>query len=205
MIDLYAAPTSNGLRARVMAEECGVDYTLHALDLAKGEHRSAEYLKINPAGLIPAMIDSDGPGGKPVTLNQSMAIMIYLAEKTGKFVPPSQKADPMFWQGLMNVATDMSAALASVFTIARGPEPHKPSMELFGKRYHDLLKIWDTDLSKTRYCAGDEISLTDFAFYPVMLRCKAVVPQYAEGCPNVDRWYDEVGARPGVKKGVTFS
>ncbi len=204
MIDLYAAQTSNGLRAKIMADECGLEYTLHAIDLAKGEHKSAEYLKVNPAGLIPALIDSDGPGGKPVTINQSMAILIYLADKTGKFLTPAQKADPMFWQDLMNVATDMSSALMSVFMIARSPEPHQPSVEMFGKRFHDLLKIWDKALASRRFCAGDAISITDFAFYPVMLRCKGVVPQYAVNCPNVDRWYDEVGARPGVKKGVTF-
>mgnify|MGYP002021478386 CR=1 FL=1 len=110
MIDLYAAPTSNGLRAKIMADECGVEYTLHAIDMTKGEHKGSEYLKVNPAGLIPAMIDSDGPDGKPVTVNQSMAIMIHLANKTGKFMTEKQKADPEFWQDLMNVATDMSSA-----------------------------------------------------------------------------------------------
>ena len=205
MIDLYAAPTSNGLRAKIMADECGIDYTLHAVDLAGGEHRTPGYRKINPAGLIPALVDSDGPGGEPVTINQSMAILIYLAEKTGKFLSPAQKSDPLFWQDLMNVATDMSGALMSVLMIARSPDPHAASIEIFGTRYHDLLNIWDATLATRPFCSGDTVSITDFAFYPVMLRCKAVAPQFPAGCPNVDRWYDAVGARPGVVKGLSFS
>ncbi|MEX2455576.1 MAG: glutathione S-transferase family protein [Rhodospirillaceae bacterium] len=205
MIDLYAAPTSNGLRAKIMADECGVDYTLHVIDMARGEHKGADYLKINPAGLIPALVDSDGPGGSPVTINQSMAIMIHLADKSGKFMTPEQKTDPVFWQDLMNVATDMGSALMSVLMITRSSEPHAPSIEMFGNRFHDLLKIWDAALAERRFCAGDDVSIVDFAFYPVVLRCKAVTPQFAAGCPNVDRWYDEIGARPGVRKGIDFS
>ena len=79
MIDLYLAPTANGLRASVALEECGLAYRAHKVDLAKGEHRTAEFLKLNPAGLIPVMVDSEGPGGKPLTLSQSGAIVMYCA------------------------------------------------------------------------------------------------------------------------------
>ena len=79
MIDLYMAGTSNGLRASVALEECGLAYRLHKLDLTRGEHRKQEYLAINPAALIPTIVDDDGPGGKPLTLSQSSAILLYCA------------------------------------------------------------------------------------------------------------------------------
>lgn len=86
MIELYLAGTANGLRAAVALEECGLQYRPHAVDLAKNEQRNPEFLKINPAGLIPALVDPEGPGGKPLTLSQSGAIVLYAAEKSGRFL-----------------------------------------------------------------------------------------------------------------------
>src|SRR5439155_1638750 len=87
MIDLYAAGTSNGMRARIGLEECGLAYNLHPIDLAKGEQKSPSFLAMNPNGQIPVIVDSDGPGGKPVTISQSVAVLMYCAEKSGKFLP----------------------------------------------------------------------------------------------------------------------
>ncbi|MEO8038774.1 MAG: glutathione S-transferase N-terminal domain-containing protein, partial [Betaproteobacteria bacterium] len=87
MIDLYFAPTANGYRATVALEECGLSYRLHSLDIAKGEARTPEFLKINPAGLIPVIVDHEGPGGTPMTLSQSAAIIMYAAEKSSRFLP----------------------------------------------------------------------------------------------------------------------
>ncbi|MCW5774794.1 MAG: glutathione S-transferase N-terminal domain-containing protein, partial [Rhodospirillaceae bacterium] len=157
MIDLYAAGTSNGMRARIMLEECGVPYTLHPIDLMKGEQRSPEFLARNPWGQIPVIVDQDGPGGKPVTLSQSVAIMIYLAEKTGKFMPKDPAKRPAFWQALINAASDMGMTLGSIFTIARAKEPHKPSQALFEDRWKLFMKAWDDTLAKQKYVAGDEV------------------------------------------------
>lgn len=204
MIDLYAFPTSNGLRAKIMLDECGLDYTLHAVDLAKGEHHTPEFLKINPMGLIPAMVDSDGPDGKPMTLTQSMAILTYLAGKSGKFLPESCAQNPLFWQDVMSIATDLSANLMGVFTLQRLPEKHAPSIDSFGNRFNAQLKVWDGVMADRKYVGGDEVTIADFALHPVLYRCKQVTPQYAEGCPNIERWYAEIDARPGVRKGVDF-
>src|SRR4030095_15929415 len=87
MSELYTAQSSNGQRAAIVLEECGLPYRVHKLDLMKGEQRTAEFLKINPAGAIPVIVDPDGPGGVPITLAQSGAIALYAAEKTGKFLP----------------------------------------------------------------------------------------------------------------------
>ena len=83
MIDLYAAGTSNGMRARIALEECGLQYRFHPIDLVKGEHKTPQFLALNPFGQIPVMTDSEGPGGKPVTLHQSSAILMDAAEKSG--------------------------------------------------------------------------------------------------------------------------
>ena len=92
MIDLYAAGTSNGMRARIALEECGLPYTLNFIDLAKGENKTPQFLAMNPNGQIPVIVDHDGPGGKPVTLSQSTAILLYCAEKSGKFLPKDPAA-----------------------------------------------------------------------------------------------------------------
>lgn len=204
MIDLYAAGTSNGMRAKIMLDECGLAYTLHPIDLMKGDQKSAEFLARNPWGQIPVIVDRDGAGGKPVTLSQSVGIMIYLAEKTGKFIPKDGATRAVFWQALMNATSDMGPTLGSIFTIARAKEPHKPSQLLFEDRWKAYMKAWDDTLAKQKYCAGDELTIADFALYAVLGRAKQVVPALIEGYKNIARWADEIGARPGVKKGMTF-
>ena len=204
MIDLYAAGTSNGMRAKIMLDECGVPYKLHPIDLMKGDQKSPEFLARNPWGQIPVIVDNDGPGGKPVTLSQSVGIMIYLAEKTGKFIPKDAAKRAAFWQALMNATSDMGPTLGSIFTIARAKEPHKPSQLLFEDRWKGYMKAWDDTLAKQKYCAGDEVTIADFALYAVIGRAKQVVPALIEGYANIARWADEIGARPGVKKGMTF-
>src|SRR5438046_6850989 len=87
MIDLYAAGTSNGMRARIAVEECGLAYRFHPIDIQKGEQKLPGFLAMNPMGQIPVLVDNEGPGGKPLTLSQSTAILVYCAEKSGRFLP----------------------------------------------------------------------------------------------------------------------
>jgi GST-like protein len=110
MIELYLAGTANGLRAAVALEECGLQYRPHAVDLAKNEQRNPEFLKINPAGLIPALVDPEGPGGKPLTLSQSGAIVLYAAEKSGRFLPRDAAQRAIALQWFMQAASDISGA-----------------------------------------------------------------------------------------------
>lgn len=208
MIDLYAAPTSNGLRAKIMLDECGLDYRLHAVNLMAGANKQPDYLRINPMGLIPAIVDSDGPvgpDGKPFTLTQSMAILTYLAGKSGKFMPERLSGDMIFWRDVMGIATDMTGVLMAILTLGRMKEPHQPSIDDFGARFNDYLKYWDGLMADRKFAAADEITIADFAFFPVVYRAKSVVPQFTQGCPNIDRWYDGIAARPGVQKGLDFS
>jgi len=115
MIELYTAQSSNGQRAAIALEECGLPYRVHKLELMQGEQRTPEFLALNPAGAIPVIVDPDGPGGAPLTLSQSGAIALYAAEKTGKFLPrdPARRAQALQW--LMYGVSDVASASMMVF------------------------------------------------------------------------------------------
>ena len=187
-----------------MLDETGLDYALHPVDLAGGANKSESYLSINPMGLIPTIVDPHGPEGKPLTLSQSMTILTYLATKSGKFMPDHLAGDTFFWRNTMSIATDMTGVLMAIMTIGRMEDPHQPTMDDFGARFNRYLKYWDGLMAGQKYAGADEISIADFAFYPVVYRARAVVPQYSDGCPNIDRWYNEIGSRSGVQKGLDF-
>ena len=203
MIDLYAAGTSNGMRARIALEECGLAYTFHPIALDKGEHKTPEFLAMNPNAQIPVIVDRDGPGGKSVTLSQSTAILMYCAEKSGKFMPKEGAARAAMLEALMIASTDVTPIFGSCFGLMRSKEPHAPSIQIFKDRLRSFFKVWDDKLSKRKYAAGDEVTIADFSLYAGYVRMKGVVPELLEGLPNVARWAAEMAARPGVKKATT--
>ncbi|TMH22780.1 MAG: glutathione S-transferase family protein [Betaproteobacteria bacterium] len=204
MIDLYAAGTSNGMRARIGLEECGLAYSFHPLDLSKGEQKSPSFIAMNPNGQIPVIVDSDGPGGKPVTVSQSVAVLLYCAEKSGKFLPKDPAARPAFWQALASAASDMSAMVTAIFTLSRTKEQHGPAIDVFKSMWKNYMKVWDDRLGKQRYAAGGEVTIADFALYGVVARVKAAQPALVEGFANVARWADAMAARPGVQRAMKF-
>jgi GST-like protein len=204
MIDLYAAGTSNGMRARIALEECGLAYKLHPVALEKGENKTPQFTALNPNAQIPVIVDRDGPGGKELTLSQSSAILIYAGEKSGKFMPKDPAARAAFWQALMSASTDMTPTLGSIFQIVRGKDPHGPSAELFKNRWKQYLKVWDARLGKQKYAAGNEVTLADFSLYAGYARAKGSVAELCEGCPNVARWAEEMAARPAIQRALKF-
>src|SRR6185295_2648885 len=123
MIDLYAAGTSNGMRARIALEECGLSYNWHPIDLMKGEHKKPEFLALNPMGQIPVLVDSEGPGGKKVTMAQSSAIMMYCAEKAGKFIPKDGAKRAAMLEAYMSASTDITPMFGSVNACVRAKDP----------------------------------------------------------------------------------
>lgn len=205
-MDFYAAPTTNGLRTKIMLDECGLDYTLHVIDIARTENKEPWFLDMNPDGLVPVLVDQQGPGGEAVTLSQSLAILIYLAEKTGRFMPADAKQRAAFWPILMNTATDIAPAVVSIFLIqrrAKGPD-NSAAEKVFEDRFRDFMAVWDKRFADRPWCAGDRITIADFSLYPVFTRCRDVIPAITEDLPNVDRWCADMAARPGVSKGMTF-
>jgi GSH-dependent disulfide-bond oxidoreductase len=204
MIDLYAAGTSNGIRARIALEECGLAYKLHPIALEKGENKTPQFMTLNPNAQIPVIVDHEGPGGKPVTVSQSSAILVYAAEKVGKFIPKDPATRPAFWQALMSASTDMTPTLGAVFQIARSKEPHGPSADLFKARWKQYLKVWDERLGRQKYAAGDEVTIADFSLYAGYARCKAALPELVEGFPNAARWAAEMAGRPAIQRAMKF-
>jgi len=204
MIDLYAAGTSNGMRARIGLEECGLAYNLHFVDIAKGEHKTAQFLALNPNGQIPVIVDREGPGGKPVTLSQSTAILLYSAEKSGKFQPRDAAARPAFLQALMSASTDVTPTLGAVIGVMRSKDPHAPTAGLFKDRLKSYMKVWDEALGRRKYAAGDEVTIADFSLYAGYARAQGAMPEVCEGFSNLARWAKEMGARPAVQRAVKF-
>ena len=204
MIHLYAAPTTNGIRAKVTLDECGVDYELHRVDMKAREHKTPEYLAMNPMGMTPVIVDEDGPGNEKITVPQSIAIMFYLAEKAGKFIPTDPVARAAFWDPMMNATTDVGPTYGAISFIGRMAEPHEPTRQNFIGRLRENYQVWDGFLSDRRYCTGDEITICDFALFGIHARTTVLIPEALEKSPNLARWAAMMNDRPAVQKGLNF-
>jgi GST-like protein len=204
MIDLYTAGTANGHRAAVALEESGLAYRVHKLNLQAGDQRKPEYLAINPAGAIPAIVDQEGPGGKPLALAQSGAIVLYVAEKSGKFIPkdPARRIAALQW--LMQACSDVAGTSGAIFQLSMvAPEKSAANVEFFEKRLVNALRVADARLADREYLV-DEISVADLALYPVVATRKPVIEKHG-GLPNLAKWAERMAARPGVGKGMQVS
>ena len=201
MIEFYFAPTANGLRAAVALEETGLPYRTHKVDLAKGEQRTADFLKLNPAGLIPVIVDPDGPGGKPLTLSQSGAIILYTAEKSGKFLPKDAARRALAMQWMMQAASDIAGASATIFRMETSvPDKIAANTDYFKQRLLGFFATCDARLAGHEYLA-DEFSVADIMLYPNFAARKSLIDQ-AGGFANLQRWGAAIGARPGVQRGM---
>lgn len=201
MIDLYTFGTGNGQRASIALEEAGLPYRVHKVDLAKGEQKSPAYLKINPAGAIPALVDSDGPGGRPVSLAQSGAILLYVAEKAGRLMPadPARRATALQW--LMLALSDIGPTGGMMFQLAnRAPEKSPVNVDWLQQRLLGYLALCDQQLAGREFLA-DELSVADLALYPNVAFRKELIEQ-AGGFTHLRRWAAAMAARPGIQRGM---
>jgi GST-like protein len=202
VIDLYTGNTSNGQRAAIVLEECGLPYRVHKFHLFTGDHRNiAEFGAVAPAGAIPVIVDPEGPDGKPVTLSQSCAIILYVAQKSGKFMPADARKRIAAFEWLMQAASDVSSASAGVFfNNVLLPEKSEPN----GKWYQDkALKLFgdcDRRLGDREYLA-DEISVADFALYPVYAVRKKIIDE-AGTLRNLTQWGERMAARPALQRAM---
>jgi GSH-dependent disulfide-bond oxidoreductase len=201
MIEFHTFPTSNGQRVAIMLEECALPYRVRTVDLAKGEQRTPEFLRLNPAGAIPVIVDPEGPGGTPLALAQSAAILIYLAEKTGRFLPSDTARRYQTLQWTMHAASDCAASTGSIFLLsALAPEKSAANVKWFEDRLLRQFRIADARLAGREWLA-DEISIADFALYPVFVVRKALV-EAAGDLPNLARWAAALAARPAVARAM---
>jgi GSH-dependent disulfide-bond oxidoreductase len=201
MIDLYTAGTGNGYRAAIVLAESGLPHRVHKVDLAKGESKTPEFLERNPAGAIPVLVDSEGPGGKELTLAQSGAIALYLAEKSGKFLPKDAARRAIALQWFMQATTDVAPGSGMIFMSGSAlPDKSPANTAFFENRLVGILRNCDRQLRGQDYLAG-ELSVADLALYPVVATRKAMIDK-AGDLPDLTRWAAAMAARPGVQRGM---
>jgi GST-like protein len=201
MIDLHTVATANGYRVSIMLEECGLPYRVHAYDLLRGDHMRPEFLAIHPVGRLPAIVDE--VGDRRVVVAGTQAILQYLAEKTGRFLPtdPVARAAAYTWAGV--ATSDLSPAFSGQFTfsvLAAGQAPK--ALEYFEKLCLRFLGSLDARLATVPWLAGDEYSIADMLAYPAAAVSAKRFPGNVDAYPHVSRWCADVAARPGVQRGM---
>ena len=202
MIDLYTWTTPNGRKVSVMLEECGLPYRVHEINIGKDAQFTPEFQAINPNGRIPAIIDSEGPDGKSITMFESGAILIYLAGKTGKFLPKSarNKYDALQW--LMFQMGGVGPMFGQTHHFLRAAKEKIPyGIERYSKETRRLYGVLDKRLAHQPYLAAGEYTIADMATYPWIARHEWHEVALEE-FPNVNRWFDAIGARPAVRRGM---
>jgi GSH-dependent disulfide-bond oxidoreductase len=202
MIDLYTWTTPNGRKPAIMLEECGLEYSVHPINIREKEQFKPEFVKICPNSKIPAIVDRDAD----VSIFESGAILVHLAEKTGKFLPSKDPGrakvlEWLFWQ-MANVGPMFGQA---GHFVNAAPEKIPYAIDRYANESARLIKVLDDQLANTEYMAG-AYSIADIATYPWLVAgfpaIKAVKPDVVGEAANVTRWLAAVGARPAVKKGM---
>jgi GST-like protein len=202
MIDVYSWATPNGHKVHIMLEELGLDYRAHAVDIGAGDQFADEFLKISPNNKIPAIVDSDGPDGKPISLFESGAILIYLAGKTGKLLGATDREKYNVLQWVMFQMGGLGPMLGQAhhFRIY-APEKIEYAVNRYSNEAKRLYGVLDKQLSKTAYLASDEYTIADIASFPWTRSWKNQGIELSD-YPNVQRWFDAINARPAVQRGV---
>ena len=202
MIDVYSAATPNGHKVHIMLEECGLPYQVHHVNIGEGDQFKPEFLAISPNNKIPAIVDSEGPDGKPMSLFESGAILIYLARKTGKVLGTGERAEFSVLQWLMFQMGGVGPMLGQAhhFRIY-APEKIEYAVNRYTNEAKRLYGVIDKQLSKQAYLAGDEYTIADIATFPWLRSWKNQGIDWAD-YPHAKRWFDEIAARPAVQRGV---
>ena len=199
MIELYTSATPNGQKIHILLEETGLPYRLHWVDLRKGEQFDPEFLKISPNNKIPVILDRDGPGGEPFSVFESGAILIYLAEKTGKFLPAEPRARTRVLEWLMFQVGGVGPMLGQAHhfrAYAREKIPY--AIERYTNEGARIYRVLDKRLSEQEYLAGD-YSIADMAVFP-WIRLHERQGQDMADHPHLSRWFDAIAARPAVAR-----
>ncbi len=201
-IDLYSWPTPNGHKIHIMLEECELPYLVHAVDIGAGEQFTPKFLAISPNNKIPAIVDPDGPDGRPIALFESGAILIYLAGKTGRFLPADDRGKFLALQWLMFQMGSVGPMLGQAHHFRRyAPEPIEYAIERYTNEARRLYGVMDRRLAQARFFAGT-YSIADMAIFP-WTRSHANQGVDLAAYPNVQRWHEEIAARPAVVRGLS--
>jgi GSH-dependent disulfide-bond oxidoreductase len=204
MIELYFAPTPNGWKISIMLEECGLPYMVVPVNITRGEQHKRDFLKISPNGRIPAIVDRDpADGGEPIAMFETGAILLYLAEKSGRLFPQDVRGRYHVQQWLMWQMSGLGPMLGqNGHFLLYAPEKIAYAIDRYGREARRLYGVLDTQLGETgAYVAGNDYSIADIACFPWVMTHKAQGLTLDE-FPHVRRWFTEVRARPQVQKGL---
>jgi len=202
MIDLYTWPTPNGHKIHIMLEETGTPYKVIPIDIGAGDQFDAEFLKISPNNKMPAMIDPDGPGGKPLALSESGAMLIYLADKTGQFMPGEPRARYATLQWLMFQMGHIGPMLGQVHHFRNyATEKLDYAIDRYVNEAKRLYGVLDKRLGESPFVAGPDYTIADMAIFP-WVRRPGNQGVEASDYPNYQRWFETILARPAVERGL---
>jgi GSH-dependent disulfide-bond oxidoreductase len=210
MIDVYYWPTPNGWKITIMLEECGLEYNVIPVDIGGGDQFKPEFLRISPNNRMPAIVDHDPlGGGDPIAIFESGAILEYLADKSGQFLPkaPADRFRVLQWVHWQMANLGPMMGNANHFknygkNIADDPKQLEYGTKRFVGEVDRLCGVMDAQLAANRFLAGDDYSIADIITWPwARLAGRLIDEGLWDTYPNLKRWVDEVGARPAVEKG----
>ena len=202
MYDIYNWPTSNGRKINIMVEEIGVEYKIHPIPIGKDAQFTPEFTALNPNQKIPAIVDQDGPGGKPYTLFESGAILMYMGEKHGQLFPQEMAKRYEVTQWLMFQMGGVGPIFGQTHHFRRAaPEKVPYGIERYTKETRRLWGVMDGRLADNEWLAVGEFTIADIAVFPWTMRYEWQGISLDE-FPNVKRWFEAVDARPGVQRGL---
>jgi GSH-dependent disulfide-bond oxidoreductase len=202
MIEVYSWATPNGHKVHIMLEECGLPYRAHAVDIGAGEQFDPQFLAISPNNKIPAITDPDGPEGRPISLFESGAILLYLAAKTGRLLPDDVRAKYEVLQWLMFQMGGVGPMLGQAHHFRLyAPEKIGYAIERYTNEARRLYGVMDKRLAHSKYLGGATYSIADIAVFPWLRSWKNQGIDWADH-PHLKGWFDEIAARPAVVRGV---
>ena len=202
MIEVHSWATPNGHKVHIMLEECGLPYRAIPVNIGAGDQFEPDFLAISPNNKIPAIVDPDGPDGQPISMFESGAILLYLASKTGLFLPTDTRGRFQVLEWLMFQMGSIGPMLGQAhhFRIY-APEKIGYAIERYTNEARRLYGVMDRRLAKTRYIAGPEYSIADIAIFPWLRSWKNQGIDWSE-FPHLKGWFDEIAGRPAVQRGV---
>ena len=202
MIEVYSWPTPNGHKVHVMLEECALPYKAIPVDIGKGDQFRSDFLAISPNNKIPAIVDPDGPDGKPISLFESGAILVYLAAKTGRFMPESirDKYEVLQWLMFQMGSVGPMLGQAHHFRIY-APEKLPYAIERYTNEAKRLYGVMNKRLARSKYLGGPVYSIADIAVFPWLRSWKNQGIDW-DDYPHLKGWFDEIAGRPAVQRGV---
>lgn len=202
MLEVYSWPTPNGHKVHIMLEECGLAYRVHPVDIGKGEQFAPDFLAISPNNKIPALADPDGPGGQPISLFESGAILLYLAGKTGRLLPADVAGKYEVLQWLMFQVGSIGPMLGQAHHFRTyAPEQLPYAIDRYTQEAQRLYGVLNKRLAHATYLGGADYSIADIAVFPWLRSWKNQGVALAD-FPHLKGWFDEIAHRPAVQRGV---